>query len=139
MTESREAGICIVKVGDLVPFERGEGVETTLLIGKERVADAPFTTGLTTFPPGRAAPMHSHNCAEQVTILEGEAEVEVAGVTTRLRPLDSTYIAANLPHRFINIGEGPMKMLWIYAADHVTRTFTATGVTVEHLSGGDKV
>jgi hypothetical protein len=32
-----------------------------------------------------------------------------------------------------------MLIMWIYGADHVTRTFTASGMTVEHLSGGDTV
>jgi hypothetical protein len=51
-------------------FVRGNGVETTLLIGKE-IAGAQFTTGLNRFPPGAGAPEHFHNCDEQVTILEG--------------------------------------------------------------------
>jgi hypothetical protein len=32
-----------------------------------------------------------------------------------------------------------MLIMWIYGADHVTRTSTASGMTVEHLSGGDTV
>jgi hypothetical protein len=30
-----------------------------------------------------------------------------------------------------------MAILWIYASPEVTRTFTATGETVAHLSGAD--
>ncbi|TMR22570.1 cupin domain-containing protein [Nonomuraea turkmeniaca] len=36
--------------------------------------------------------MHSHNCDEHVTVLEGEAEVCVAGEVTRLTRFDTTYI-----------------------------------------------
>jgi hypothetical protein len=31
-----------------------------------------------------------------------------------------------------------MRILWVYGATHVTRTFADTGETVEHLSAGDK-
>ena len=40
-------------------------------------------------------------------------------------------------HAFRNRGEGPMRILWIYGASRVTRTFAETGETVEHLSEQD--
>ena len=129
----------ILKLSSLASFERGDGVVTTLLVGSERVPGASFTSGLTSFPPGRSAPLHSHNCGEQVIVLEGEGEVEVDGQATRLAKYDSAYISAGKPHRYNNAGATPLLILWIYGAEHVTRTFTATGVTVEHLSAGDQV
>ncbi|MEP3275454.1 MAG: cupin domain-containing protein [Stappiaceae bacterium] len=123
----------------IVPFLRGDGVETRLMIGTDIAADAPFTTGTTVFPPGSAAPMHSHNCAEQVTVLEGSARAEVDGETFDLKPMDTSYIPADLPHRFVNTGDGDLKIFWIYGAQVVTRTFTDTGETVPHLSARDQV
>ncbi len=128
----------IVKAKDVTPFRRGNGVETALLIGRERGA-ARFTSGLTSFPPDSGAPFHCHNCDEQVTVLSGSARVEVGGQTDTLGPHDSTFIPAGLYHRFVNTGREPLVILWIYDADHVTRTFQETGVTVTHLSGGDTV
>ncbi len=129
----------IVPYASITPFQRGDGVETRLMIGRSRVDAPPFTTGTTVFPAGAAAPMHSHNCDEQVTVLEGRAMAIVGGVETELGPMDTSFIPADMPHRFLNVGDGPLKILWIYAAAEVTRTFTETGETVPHLSTGDKV
>ena len=121
------------------PFARGDGVETRLMVGKG-VSDAtPFTTGTTIFPAGSAAPLHSHNCAEQVTVLEGRAEALVGGKLNQLGPMDTSFIPANIPHYFKNTGEGRLVILWIYGARDVTRTFTNTGETVPHMSPKDQV
>lgn len=123
----------------ITPFSRGDGVETRLMVGKGNAETAPFTTGTTRFPAGAAAPMHSHNCAEQVTILDGKAEAMIGGKLAQLGAMDTTFVPANIPHYFKNIGDGPLTILWIYGARDVTRTFTETGETVAHMSPRDQV
>ncbi len=129
----------ILKIEDIPVFQRGDGVETTLLIGNEQFPSTIFTSGITLFPAGKKVPMHLHNCDEQVTLLDGTAECEMDGQLTALKPYDTTYIPAGKPHRFINTGAGPLRILWIYSSVNVTRTFAETGETVAHLSSGDMV
>ncbi len=127
----------LLKLDELTSIARGDGVETTLLVGKDRCGPVSFTSGLTRFPVAKKVPVHHHNCAEQVTLLEGDADVEIDGKLTRLKRYDTTYVPAGKPHRFINVGDGPMLILWIYDTDEVTRTFSETGQTVAHLSVQD--
>ena len=129
--------ITIVKADQVPVLKRGSGILTVPLVTPKSADNPAFTTGISTYPQGQGAPLHSHNCDEQVTILEGQGEVEVDGRITPLKPYDSTYIPGNHQHAFRNTGSEPMKILWIYGSARVTRTFAATGETVEHLSAAD--
>ena len=74
--------------------------------------------------------MHYHNCEEMVVVLEGEGECEIDGLVTPLKAQDAGYAPTGVHHCYRNTGSGVMKILWVYGAKEVTRTFVETGITV---------
>ena len=119
----------VLRPDQLTSHDRGGGARTTPLVLPSLGATT-FINGITEFSPGTAIPFHSHNCEESVVLLEGHAYLDIGGEVHELKPLDTTFIPPNVPHRFRNMSatEG-MKILWIYASVNATRTLTETGET----------
>jgi putative monooxygenase len=122
----------VFKIRELKPIERGPGLRGWPLVSGEKGSQF-LTTGITEFQVGAGLELHTHNCEEQVTILEGDALAEIDGMTYELTAPDTTFISLGLPHRFINRGSKPMKILWVYTSTKVTRTFVGTGRTENYL------
>jgi len=127
----------ILNADEVQPLPRGGGILSLPLFGGH-TAGAKFATGMTVFPPGAAIALHSHNVDESVTVLEGAGTAEIDGDELKVRRYTTTYVPAGINHRFINTGEGEMRIFWVYAATQVTRTIAATGATVAHLSAHDR-
>jgi quercetin dioxygenase-like cupin family protein len=132
--------VTIIKAAAVPRLDRGGAVETIPLITRSSATEkTTLTSGISTYPAGSGAPLHTHNCAEHVTLLAGTGEVEINGEVTAVERFDTTYIEAGIPHAFRNTGDAPMTILWVYDSGYVTRTFVATGRTVEHLSPDDRM
>lgn len=119
----------LIRFGSREAVSRGDGIETIRLT-EPPLPGQSFIQGITSFPPGTGLAMHSHNTIEQVLVLEGSGFVEIAGEKLPLSQYDCTQVPADEPHRFENDGDTLMRILWVYGATDVTRTFTATGETV---------
>jgi putative monooxygenase len=119
----------ILHPATLPALDRGSGVSTVPLVTSGRGAES-FLSGITSFEPGAALPLHHHNCLESVVVLSGEAVVDIAGTETALETGDTTIVPAQVPHRFSNASSSRrMRILWIYGSTDATRTILATGVT----------
>ncbi len=127
----------VAKFAEIAVVPRGSGVETKPLLLESTGAQS-FVSGISTFPVGAALKLHKHNTEEMVVLLEGEATVEAGDARYDIVPYDTTHVPAEMFHRFINRGKTPMRILWVYGATHVTRTFADSGETVEHLSERDR-
>ncbi len=117
----------ILRPDDLPVNDRGNGARTIPLVTR-KCGSTSMINGITAFDPGAKIGVHFHNCEESVVILEGEAIAEIDGKRHPLKAGDTTWIPANVPHRFLNESDGPMRIFWTYATVEATRTMVATGI-----------
>jgi HTH-type transcriptional repressor of puuD len=128
----------LLKPETIAPFDRGAGAVTVPLVGKWNAKGNLLTSGTTELQPGKGIPLHTHNVEETVMVLFGDAVATIGDVDYELKAGDVTWTPAGVPHCFRNVGDGAMRIYWVYGGRHVTRTICATGETVEHLSAADR-
>jgi quercetin dioxygenase-like cupin family protein len=119
----------VLRPDELPVTERGGGARTVPLV-TAALGSREMLNGITSFQPGAAIPLHSHNCEESVIILEGSAVFELDGVDHELKRYDTTWIPPGVPHRFRNASDKePLRIFWTYASVDATRTLIVTGET----------
>ena len=108
---------------------RGTPARTIPMVNR-KCGSTQMMNGITMFDGGAAIPLHTHNCEESVMLIEGHAVAEIDGVEYELAPFETTWIPANVPHRFRNASaSAPMRIFWTYASIDATRTLVSTGET----------
>jgi quercetin dioxygenase-like cupin family protein len=122
------AQAAILRPDELNSNDRGGGARTTPIVTRA-CGSKDIINGITAFEPGAAIALHKHNCEESVMIIEGQAVAEIDGVQHRLNTYDTTWIPADVPHRFINATDKPMRIFWTYASIDATRTMISSGET----------
>jgi quercetin dioxygenase-like cupin family protein len=73
------------------------------------------------FLPGASLPCHIHDFDESITITKGTAVCLVEGRRYELSGCDTAFIPKGLPHRFMNLSNGEMAMVWVYAGSEPDR------------------
>jgi quinol monooxygenase YgiN/quercetin dioxygenase-like cupin family protein len=131
LSETGGAGTeaAIVRGRDAPEVDRGGGVRTAYLATAD-VGAAGFMNGTTEFEPGASVQPHSHNCEESVVVLAGRGRFECEGGSSELEAGDATWVPAGASHRFVNVGPGPLRIMWTYGRVDPTRTFTHSGETI---------
>lgn len=117
----------ILKPDTLPVNDRGNGARTIPLVTR-KCGSTSVINGITAFDPGAKIGVHFHNCEESVLILEGHAVAEIDGERHALKAGDTTWIPANVPHRFLNESDAEMRIFWTYADIDATRTMVETGI-----------
>jgi mannose-6-phosphate isomerase-like protein (cupin superfamily) len=66
--------------------------------------------------PGQGPGLHVHPYAETWVVQHGRAEVVAGERRFEVGPGDIAVVPARVPHKFTNLGPGPLKMVCIHAA-----------------------
>jgi quercetin dioxygenase-like cupin family protein len=76
--------------------------------------------------PGFAVPLHSHDCEEIITVLEGHIEAVIGDRLIRVGPLQSILIPAGALHGFRVLEGAAMRLLAIFSSND-PKIFKANG------------
>ena len=75
------------------------------------------------FPPGGGPQLHEHPYEEVFLVQEGEAMYTVADATIQARGGQIVIVPPGTPHKFINSGGGPLRLVAIHPNREMTTSF----------------
>jgi quercetin dioxygenase-like cupin family protein len=89
------------------------GHELTIKLTSEQTSGASYVYEVVT-PPGIGMPLHVHQFEDEIIqVLDGdEFDVQIGSHFYKAAPGSLIYFPRTIPHRFLNVGEKPLKTLW---------------------------
>ena len=78
--------------------------------------DVAISMFLVEAPPGRGAPLHTHDYDEIVLVQEGQSRFVIGDVIREARTGDILVVKKRTPHGFTNAGSGVLKQLDIHVS-----------------------
>ena len=97
---------------------------STVGTGPEGSATASGTS-LLEVDPGCALARHTDSAEELVVVVDGSAEVEVAGDRAALGAGGVALVPQDVPHQVRNAGERPLRFVAVYASTDVVTRYEA--------------
>ena len=93
------------------------------LIGGDTMPTKEIVMGIAEVPVGAGRPArgHTHAPAEVYYIVSGRGEVMVDGETYPLHSGDAVWIPPNAEHVAYNVGEEPLRLLYVFAKDKFSK------------------
>jgi mannose-6-phosphate isomerase-like protein (cupin superfamily) len=109
-------------VGVVAAAEIGIGTgRSRRFVGAEHRADISYF--FVEHLPGEGPGMHWHPYSETWVVLEGTARITRGAETFDAAAGDTATVAAFVPHRFVNAGDGSLRILCIHASPTIIQTF----------------
>jgi quercetin dioxygenase-like cupin family protein len=102
--------------------ERAPKVNVVHLLGRW-TGSSEMLSGMTELAAGATVPLHTHNCEEAVLVLSGRARFDAGSESHDLLPGDVAWAAAGVEHRYVNVGDDPLRIFWTYGSVDARRTF----------------
>lgn len=107
------------------PYDRDVFLLASPLIARR---SSGFAVGISVIEPGKVHEVHQHEAEETVFILSGRGEMEVNGnERIPLEPETVVVLRSNEPHGIRNLGNEPLRCLWIYAPSGSEAKFVVKG------------
>lgn len=113
----------IRRIGDVLAHDWSSATRGSVrwweLIGGDTMPTSELVVGIAEVPVGAGRPPrgHTHEPAEVYYIISGDGEVFIDGTTHSLAPGDAVWIPPNAEHVAYNVGNEPLRLLYVFAKD----------------------
>jgi len=113
--------MCVIQNSEL-PRAALPGIEHVTLAGSDNGLNN-LSVWKQSVAPGGATPPHRHDCEEVVLIRAGCGELHLDGQVHRFGPDTTLVVPRNAPHQIINVGDGALELIGVFAVSPVSVFF----------------